>query len=134
VILNKDANSPAWSTTQYGKFYKPGTFLGKSASGYQIGGVLGKASAPGSWEVAYYYKRAAWDCTVADVSDSDFGEGGLDRKGNIAWIAYTPNGFVTFQAKIFNVRLLDKRYVMTGTKINVPDRINRIQLDVVVKF
>ncbi|MEK7477615.1 MAG: putative porin [Candidatus Coatesbacteria bacterium] len=134
VIANREARDPAWSGTKAGHALPPGSFIGRSAGGYQIGAQLGKASAPGTWEVAYYYKRAAWDCTVADVADSDFGDGGLDRKGNIAWIAYTPNGFVTFQAKVFNVRLLDKRYVMTGAKINVPDRINRIQVDATVKF
>jgi len=134
VIANRDARGPDWSGTLSGKLWPAGTFIGRSASGYQIGATLGKASAPGSWEIAYYYKRAGWDCTVADVADSDFGDGGLDRKGNIAWIAYTPNGFVTFQAKVFNVRLLDKRYVMTGGKITVPDRINRIQVDATVKF
>jgi hypothetical protein len=142
-IKNLDALGPDSSSIWVaGKQYYRGTsFIGKSDQGYQVGAILGKASAPNSFEVAYFYKRAQWDCTMADVADSDFGEGGLGRKGNIAWAAYTPNGFVTFQVKVFSVRLLDKRYTRNTDKtskyfgkLTQNDRINRIQADVSVKF
>ncbi len=145
LITNPAARSPQFSGSITGGWVKDDgkTFIAKSQEGYQIGAQLGKASAPNSWEVAYYYKRVTWDATVADVADSDFGEGGLNRKGNIAWISYTPNGFVVATLKVFNVALLDKRYVRTSLtsapaadrgKVNVPDTINRIQADLKVKF
>ncbi len=135
-IKNLAARGPDWSGTVTGSYIKADgkTFLGKSDQGIQVGVQLGKVGGAGSWEVAYYYKRAAWDATVADVADSDFGEGGLNRKGNIGWISYSPNGSVTATVKVFNVRLLDKRYVKTGTLVNVADKINRVQADLSIKF
>lgn len=145
-IKNMAARTPEFSGSVTGTWVKPDgkTFLGKSDQGYQVGAIIGKAAAPQSFEVAYFYKRVSWDATVADLADSDFGDsGGLNRKGNIFWVAYTPNGFVTATLKVFNVRLLDKRYVTQSStsnpaadrgKLNQPDRINRIQADLSIKF
>jgi hypothetical protein len=136
-IKNMVAKGPDFSGSVTGTWVKPDgkTFIGKSDQGYQIGGMLGKVGGAGTWEIAYYYKRSAWDSTVADWADSDIGDlGGLNRKGNIFWVNYTPNGFVIIGVKVFNTRILDKRYVMTGTQINQPNQINRIQADVMVKF
>ncbi len=142
-IKNMAARGPSWTGSITGAgagpmktWWKPAyTFLGKSDQGYQVGGQIGKAAAPNSFEIAYFYKRVAWDATVADSSDSDFGEGGLNRKGNILWVSYTPNGFVTATVKLFNVRLLDKRYVRDAKGVlQQPDRLNRIQADLSIKF
>lgn len=139
LINNDAARGPDWSGSVTGKYIKADgkTFLGRSNQGVQVGAMLGKASAPGSWEVAGYYKRVANDATVADFADSDFGDsGGLNRKGNIFWFNYTPNGWLTVGIKWFNnVRLLDTRYVRTaGGALTKADRLDRIQADVVVKF
>lgn len=48
--------------------------------GYQAGVIVGKASDPQSWEAAYFYKLVETDATVADLADSDFGNGGTNRK------------------------------------------------------
>jgi len=138
VIKNELARGPDFAGTVGGTALASGaksSFPRKSDQGFQVGGVLGKAKDPGTFEIAYFYKRAGWNATVADVADSDFGEGGLNRKGNIGWIAYTPNGWMTVTAKLFNVRLLDKRYVTDSQgKLTVNDKINRLQGDVSIKF
>ncbi len=96
--------------------------------GYQIGTIINKASGQGNWEVGYMYKLAETDATVADIADSDFGDGGTNRRGHIAWLAYCPQDYTTvsfkaFQTKVDNVGLTPGR-----------DDINRFQLDYSVKF
>ncbi len=140
-VKNNAARGPDWSGTVNGGLIKADGkhFFGKSDQGGQIGVILGKASAAGSFEIAYFYKRVANDATLADIADSDFGEGGLNRKGNIGWISYCPTSYITATVKVFNVRLLDKRYAknISGSninRINQSDKINRVQADLSIKF
>ena len=44
--------------------------------------------APPHWLA--YISTPDLDATVADVADSDFGDGGTNRVGHIAWFAYNP--------------------------------------------
>lgn len=95
-------------------------------SGYQAGFILGKASDPQTWEVAYFYKQLGTDATLADIADSDFGPGGTGRKGSIVWAAYNPNKVIQFKMKYFKTKLEDDQAA--------PDDINRLQADLSVKF
>lgn len=103
-------------------------FNPKEDTGWQVGGIVGKAGAKKGWEAAYFRKHVRSDATVADVSDSDFGDGGTNREGNIYWLAYSPQDWLTvsakyFQTKVINIALAPGR-----------DDINRFQLDTVIKF
>jgi hypothetical protein len=98
-------------------------------TGYQAGLILGKASDPGTWELAYFYKVMEMDPTVADVADSDFGDGGLDRRGHIIWGAYNLTKYLQFKTKFFNT----KRESETGNPATKDD-IDRLQIDLVMKF
>jgi hypothetical protein len=93
-------------------------------SAYQAGVIFGKASDPQTWEVAYFYKLAETDATVADLADSDFGTGGLNRKGHIVWVAYNPTKFLQGKVKYFTTE------VDTGTQSD----IDRVQFDLAIKF
>ena len=95
-------------------------------SGYQAGLILGKASDPQTWEAAYFYKQVGTDATLADIADSDFGNGGTGRKGHIAWAAYNPNKAVQVKVKYFKTEIEDDQAT--------PNDINRLQADLSVKF
>lgn len=97
--------------------------------GYQVGAVVGKASDPGTFEFAYFYKVVETDATLADLSDSDFGDGGIDRRGHIVWMAYSPTKFVQAKVKFFRTSS-DGAIPGPGVK----DDINRLQADVAIKF
>jgi hypothetical protein len=100
----------------------------KETSGYQAGAVLGKASAAKSWEAAYFHKSVETDATVADVADSDFGDGGTNRRGHIMWLAYNPEEWIQFKTKYFITQVAE-------TKLSPgADDINRLQVDLSVKF
>ncbi|MCG3116399.1 MAG: putative porin [Candidatus Manganitrophus sp. SA1] len=99
--------------------------------GYQAGVIVGKASDPQSWEAAYFYKLVETDATVADLADSDFGNGGTNRKGHIVWVAYNPTKALQLKAKFFMTELEDETLPPgAGGK----DDIDRLQVDASIKF
>ncbi len=52
-------------------------------SAYAVGIKLGKASAPGSWDLGWVYQDIEADAVIATFSNSDFGGGGTDGTGHI---------------------------------------------------
>lgn len=97
-------------------------------TGYQLGARLGKAAAKKTWEAAYYYKWVEVDATPADFNDSDFGDGGTNRQGHVAWVAYNPREWLQLKAKTSFTR------VINDSEPPGRDGVNRYQLDVSVKF
>ena len=88
----------------------------------------GKAANKGKWEVAYFNKQVRTDATVADVADSDFGDGGTNRKGHIVWIGYALTDFMNLSVKHFDTEVINVA-LAPGR-----DDINRTQVDLLVKF
>ena len=95
---------------------------------YQFGAIIGAAKKTGSWELGYFKKYVQTDATVADVADSDFGDGGTNRVGHIAWVAYAPRDWMLLKAKGFVTDTIDRQF-LPGDKA-----VNRLQVDVAVKF
>ncbi len=107
----------------------------KMNKGYQVGTIVGKAGAAQSWEAGYFYKYLEADATVADAADSDFGDGGTNRRGHIMWLAYSPLDFLTLQAKYFQTKNIEKTLtVANGGQVAPKGTMDRIQVDVSVKF
>ena len=104
--------------------------------GGQAGLVVGKASADNSVEVGYFYKYMKYECTVADVADSDFGDkGGLNRKGNIVWLAYNPVEYAQLKMTyFFNTRMINPDLVKSPNGKYLGRDVNRLQVDLTVKF
>jgi hypothetical protein len=100
----------------------------QARDGYQIGVVVGKALIQNSWEAAYFKKYSETDSTVADVTDSDFGDGGTNRSGHIFWLAYAPADWMLLKAKGSITDVID-------TQFNPNDKaVNRWQVDWSIKF
>jgi len=95
-------------------------------SGYQAGLILGKASGPGSWEAAYFFKSVGTDATLADITDSDFGDGGTDRRGHIAWAAVQVTAAIQLKVKGYLTHRKDEA--------TAQDDINRLLVDLVAHF
>lgn len=110
------------------------------SNGYQTGAVFGKAKDAKTWEFAYFWKYAQFNSSFADLADSDFGNGGLNRKGHIFWIAYAPRDYVQLKAKYFVTETINPFIQSTGLSgatfngTSNNGNINRFQLDCVVKF
>jgi hypothetical protein len=107
--------------------------------GYQFGAIVGSAKAKGSWEAAYFKKYSQMDSTVADVADSDFGDGGTNRTGHIAWLAYAPRDWMLLKVKGFVTDTLDRSFptvagVTPTATTNLDKAINRLQIDMAIKF
>jgi hypothetical protein len=109
-----------------------GTYIKNTASkdtitpndntGYQWGGILGKADKKSKVEVAFFRKSSGKDSTKDDVADSDFP--GTDRVGNIYWVAYGVSDVAQLKAKYF-----DTKKISAG-KLDK----NLLQIDLQVKF
>jgi hypothetical protein len=82
------------------------TALSDNNDGYQLGVKLGKAATPWSltkgWEAGYFYERLEPNAVFDAFTDSDFGGGGTNHKGNVFYLtlATLKNSSVT--AKYYN--------------------------------
>jgi hypothetical protein len=111
------------------------SFLEKKDAGYQVGAILGKAGVQNGWEVAYFYKYLDADATVADAADSDFGDGGTNRRGHICWVAYSPFEYLTFQAKYFQTQNVDPTLTTAnGGLVSPKGDMDRVIVDASVRF
>ena len=119
--IAKNDNDPAFGNRVFGS-------SSTEKVGYQFGAILGKASAANSWELAYFFKWAETNCTLADLADSDFGDGGTNRRGHIFWVAFNPRDYVQLKLKYLTTEVI-RPDLAPG-----PDNINRMQLDMSVKF
>ncbi len=74
---------------------------------------------------------------MSAFADSDFGDGGTNRRGNIFWVAYNFTDFLTFKTKFYNTKPLE-RGVCTGLTESgfaaCHDDIDRLQIDMIWKF
>jgi hypothetical protein len=104
------------------------TFSPKEDTGWQVGTIIGKAGQKNKWEAAYFRKHVRTDATVADIADSDFGDGGTNREGSIYWVSYSPLDWMMLSAKYFQTQVINPSLAPGA------DDINRFQLDTVVKF
>ncbi len=100
--------------------------------GYQVGLRVGRASKAKTWEVAYYYKWLQADAVLSAFADSDFGDGGTNRRGNIVWVGYNFTDYLNFRVKFFNTKPLEKS--VCGTNNSCRDQIDRMQVDMVWSF
>ena len=95
-------------------------------AGWSTGFTLGKAIAPGTWQIAYIYEDIEADAVFKALADSDFGGGVTDSKGHVlkGTLAINNNWKVgiNYFDNVSNVdRGADKDY-------------NRIQFETVLKF
>jgi len=97
-------------------------------TGLQVGFIYGNTKSEGDWEIAYFNKRSESDATVADVADSDFGDGGTNRQGHIVWFARSMGAATTFNVKYFTTQVLN-----TALAPGLDD-ITRLQVDFSVKI
>jgi len=121
-------NQGAYEGTKVFNTFNTVNFRDKEDHGYQYGVILGKASSKNKWEVAYFNKSVRTDATVADVTDSDFGDGGTNRKGHIVWIGYALTDYMNLSLKHFDTEVINPALAPNR------DDINRSQLDLLVKF
>lgn len=112
----------------------------KEDTGYQAGVIVGQAKEKGTWELAYFYKHSETDSTIAAIADSDFGDGGTNRKGSIFWTAYSPWDAIQIKAKAFLTQVVNQDLIQ-DSRIDPDspgpagnDWIKRYQLDVSLKF
>ncbi|MDD5457781.1 MAG: putative porin [Phycisphaerae bacterium] len=66
----------------FGNYVQNAVASSNEDTGWLIGGKLGKAKKPGSWELSYDYRDLEADAVVGAFSESDFIGGGTNGKGH----------------------------------------------------
>lgn len=105
--------------------------------GYAFGVKLGKAAIPWSltkgWEAGYMFERLERDAAFDEFVDSDFGGGGTNRRGHVAWITLAVLKNSTFGVKGF-FRQDTLEHFGSGASLTQEFREDRFQMDWVTKF
>lgn len=88
----------------------------------------------GEWQVGYQYKYLEADAVYAELTDSDWGSGGTDRKGHVVKATYNFQdwwqlGLTTFITE----KISDRTGANTISAVNNRELL-RIQIDTVWKF
>ena len=119
--------------------YAQNSDAGEEANGkkldkaYTAGISLGKASAPGTWEVAYMYEKLEKNALFGQWVDSDFGGGNTNTKGHVIKAGYAPFKNTTLNLTYFINKLNIDGAVLNSA--NPPDRnYDRLQLDFNFKY
>ena len=98
---------------------------------------LGKTAVPWNlakgWEAGYMFERLESDAVYDEFADSDFGGGGTNRRGNVAWITLAALKNSTVGAKFF-FRQDAITNQGSGSSLAEEFQEDRIQLDWVTKF
>lgn len=95
-------------------------------TGWLAGFTLGRAKAPGSWEVRYNYRRVEADAVVGIFTDSDFREGGTDARGHELGGSLQLAANTTFSVTYFANEI--------GLGAESPTDFSRLQVDLQLKF
>lgn len=106
--------------------YVVNTAVDDNDTGYAIGIKYGKASAKGTWDISYTYKKLEADAVIGLLTDSDFGGGGTDAKGSIfkgTW-ALRKNWNAQFSYFLNDIDLASGK----------PRDFDRLQLDLKFKY
>jgi hypothetical protein len=111
--------------------------VGTDNDGYAVGVKVGKATIPWDlkrgWEAGYMFERLERDAAYDEFVDSDFGGGGTNRRGNVAWLT-----LATLKNSTFGVKAFFRQDQITnsgaGATLVQDFREDRIQLDWVTKF
>lgn len=106
--------------------YITNTAIDDLNQGYNVGFALGKASAPGSWQIAALYQDVEKDAQWGGVIDSDFAGGDTQGKGLRVSGAWVP-------AKNMSLNLT---WFDNTRRYDTPDErdYKRLQLDLSMKF
>ena len=95
-------------------------------NGFSVGGIVGSAGDPGTWQVTYVYQDLEADALMATYTDSDFGGGGTDNKGHVVRGKYALADGWALAGSLF----LNEVDEFAGN----PHDYDRLQLDLEFKF
>jgi Putative porin len=102
--------------------------------GYTGQVTFGSNKKKGEWQVGYQYKYLEADAVYAELSDSDWGNGGTDRKGHVVKATYNFQDWWQLGLTAFITEKISNRTgANTVSAVNTKELL-RVQIDSVWKF
>jgi hypothetical protein len=98
---------------------------------YQVGFEYGKVSRKGTWQFRYFYEDIEPDATLALLTNSDFGGGGTDSKGNVFTGSYALNDQTSLIMGYYRVEKQDSLGLVNGGQ---PFDVNSLRFDFSFKY
>ncbi|MBK6736949.1 MAG: putative porin [Haliea sp.] len=100
--------------------------------GYLIGTQLGSLKEKGDWQVGYYYEELESNATLGLLTNSDFGGGGANGKGNVVSAGYAFTSQTNFQLTYY---MVDRNSDHIATINNGQEiSVDTLQLDLNFKY
>lgn len=96
-------------------------------TGYMAGIRMGSAKKKGQWQVAYQYEKLEANATLGEMTDSDFGGGGTDVKGNVVTGQY----MITDNWYAGSTYFFDQK---AGMDLGKNQSYSRLQIDTGIKY
>jgi hypothetical protein len=108
---------------------------GDATEGWTVQVAFGDARKKGQWQVVYQYKRQEADSTWDAITDSDFGNGGTDRKGHVVKAAYNLQDWWQLGFAAFITEKISNRPNSGHNTVGIAGQdLLRVQVDTVLKF
>ena len=100
--------------------------------GYLLGTQLGSLKEKGDWQVGYYYEELESNSTLGLLTNSDFGGGGANGKGNVVSAGYAFTSQTNFQLTYL---MVDRNSDHIATINNGQEiSVDTLQLDLNFKY
>jgi hypothetical protein len=104
-------------------------------TGWTVQLAFGEAKKKGQWMVAYQYKHLEADATFDGLTDSDWGNGGTDRKGHAIRGSYNFQDWWTFTVSAFVTEKISNRPNSGRNQNGLAGEDHfRVLIDNVIKF
>jgi hypothetical protein len=100
--------------------------------GYLLGTQLGSLKEKGDWQLGYYYEELESNSTLGLLTNSDFGGGGTNGKGNVVSAGYAFSSQTNFQLTYY---MVDRNSDHIATINNGQEiSVDTLQLDLNFKY
>ncbi|MFC1806092.1 putative porin [Planctomycetota bacterium] len=121
-----DVQAAGMPLSVYGDFVHNRAAANGKDMGWLVGATLGKAKAPGSWQLGYNYRELQADAVVGALTHSDFHEAGTNAEGHKFTAAYQLN----------KAAQLALTYFFTNDEADTAseDSLRKLRFDFKVKF
>ncbi len=119
----------------YADYMKNDAAINDLDTAYSAGILYGRASAPRTWEIGFYYQKVEKDALYGQFIDSDYGAGNTDARGGVFKFGYALAKNWTLNTTYFmNKTNMDVPVTVVGVGSVLGRDYKRLQVDFNLKY